>query len=95
MHFRNELIKYTDMKNNVPPKLKVDWESTVYKWTYDTFGKGLAHEIGHCFGLGHETPICNIMNNTGGATRHFLNQRQINRIRKAIETTNLKRFVVN
>ncbi len=81
LHYPNVFLKYHFMK---------DYPS---QWAYGTFGRGLAHELGHSLGLTHVKSCNNIMDGAGSVNRKNLSDRQIELARKNIKSSNLKRYL--
>ncbi|QNL21576.1 hypothetical protein HZR84_06375 [Hyphobacterium sp. CCMP332] len=81
VHFPNAYLKYLFMKQHP------------YEWGINTFGGGLAHELGHSLGLVHDKTCNNIMNGAGTVKRKNLNDIQVEKARNNILHKNLKKYI--
>lgn len=81
VHHPNAYLKYLFM------------QQFPYEWGYATFGRGLAHELGHSLGLSHLRTCNNIMDGAGTVNRKNLTDYQVEKARKNITNTNLKKYL--
>lgn len=93
--FPDVYLTYLWMKNvvadpNVPNP--TSWE-TVRGWHVTNLRKGIIHETGHNFNLGHENNCyMNIMNQTGTAPGNFLSNLQISKLYLAASTKSTRQY---
>ncbi len=81
IHYPNAYLKFLFM------------QQFPYEWGIGTFGRGLAHELGHSLGLSHTKSCNNIMDGAGTIKRKNLNDNQVEKARKNIQNTNLKKYL--
>jgi hypothetical protein len=80
-HSPNAFIKYEQM--NAHP----------YYWSYGTFARTMAHELGHNLGLTHVKTCDNIMNGGGSVNNRVLTDVQVEKARQNILKSNLKQYL--
>lgn len=81
IHSPNVYLKYEFMKDYP------------YEWGVTTFGKGLAHELGHSLYLFHYGKCQNLMNTASAKERFNLEDHQIKRARNAALNLNIKKYL--
>jgi hypothetical protein len=81
IHHPNAFLKYRFMQNHP------------YQWGIGTFGRGMAHELGHSLGLRHVFSCENIMDNHFKKGRTGLDDAQVEYARRKILSTNLKQYL--
>lgn len=97
--YPNAYLAYLWMKNYVAdnpdptsPAPNTPW-TTVRGWYVANFRKGILHETGHNFNLGHENNCApNIMNQDGVAAGNFLSNLQISKIYLAASTKSTRQY---
>jgi hypothetical protein len=58
------------------------------------FGKGLAHELGHSFNLGHQSCTEGVMAQAGASLRTYISPYELGIMHQAIALTNLRQFII-
>lgn len=105
VHMRNKFIKYYWMMNCVVGNncQNPDWvnnpptEEEAYSWLGG--GMGVAHELTHCFGIGHVSYndpyhcLDYLMNNTGYAWGTFISPINIGYMHHALSHTSARKYV--
>ncbi len=101
IHIPDVYLKYLKMRHQIPQEYKKPWK-TVRRWFVDGDARGLAHEIGHVFGLYHSNEHhranqCkySLMSQQSSAPRNYLQPTEIRKIHYNLSATNLMNFVVD
>src|SRR5690606_10307265 len=92
-HVPNRFIKYLIHKYQAPIDYGTTWEETRYWHIADARG-GIAHELGHSFGLTHVSNCYgNLMKQGHDHPKNFLTPTQIRSVHNNLTRTNLIQFV--
>src|SRR5690606_18776861 len=97
VHVPNRYLKYILHRYRAPIIYNTTWEETR---NWHTSAKGIGHELGHSFGLGHtneyhksNTCTYSIMSQKGNHARNYLQPTEIKKIHWNLTRTNLMQFV--
>lgn len=100
IHMPGVYPKYIYMKNQAPIEFGKTWEKDIQYWYLVDDAKGLTHELGHNFGLGHANEYhganqCRwtIMSQKHTHARNYLQPTEIQKMHRNFSNTNLIQFI--
>ncbi|MDG4946348.1 hypothetical protein NMK71_07975 [Weeksellaceae bacterium KMM 9713] len=100
IHYPGVYPKYFYMKNRAPQEFGKSWDKEIKDWYLIGDPKGLTHELGHNFGLGHANKYhgankCKwtIMSQKHSDPRNYLQPTEIQKMHSNLSKTNMMQFV--
>ncbi len=108
VNMRGVFTSYYDKKYNGGTWPGTYWDATEttyhsdnrYWWAVEALGKTLTHELGHSIDLYHVAPTVpcystRIMNNTGAATKTYLDEDEVGQANRSLYLSSVKKYVAD